>query len=388
MSNGARAAGRLRIATAVTVGVLAFGAATASATFKPERTFPVGGFPVAVATGDLNGDGNADLVTANSNSRDATVLLGNGRGGFRFKRTLKLGGQFATAVGIGRFDGNRFPDIAVGRTDIETGSVQIWRVSKPKGEGLRFKRGRVLPLGSVNPIGPNPTDIAVADIDRDGNRDVVVADRNFDVVSLFRGQGQGKFEAEQEHSVGNAPQELALGRINDGKRLDVVTANLPDDSVSVLIGRKGTPAFRPAQTFPASDGPYSVAVGNVTGDSRNDIVVNSDIDAEVTVLANTGAGFTPLPPFTLPDEASQVAVGRLAGDRRPDIAMVVRGSPPRMRLLVRRPNGDLTPGPKARRMSIDAANSDLVLARVDGDRQLDAVLSGGSLSVAAVLLHR
>ena len=51
---------------------------------------PAGNSPQAVAAADLNGDGKADLVTANFISNDVTILLGNGQGGFTPAASSKL----------------------------------------------------------------------------------------------------------------------------------------------------------------------------------------------------------------------------------------------------------------------------------------------------------
>ena len=59
--------------------------------FQPQQTFATGGNPASVAVGDVNGDGNADIVVANSNSNTVSVLLGNGNGTFQTQQTLATG---------------------------------------------------------------------------------------------------------------------------------------------------------------------------------------------------------------------------------------------------------------------------------------------------------
>jgi hypothetical protein len=68
--------------------------------------------------------------------------------------------------------------------------------------------------------------------------------------------------------------------------------------------------------------------------------------------------------------------------------MLVRGSPGRLRLMVRKANGDLALRAKGYNANFDIANSDLRLADMNGDQKLDVVASGGSSSVVAVFLHR
>ena len=69
-------------AASVVVAVSTAAAATSSPiSFAHPKFFPGGRGPSSVAAADLNGDGHLDLVTANSDSNDLTVLLGNGSGG-------------------------------------------------------------------------------------------------------------------------------------------------------------------------------------------------------------------------------------------------------------------------------------------------------------------
>ena len=68
-------------------------AASAELAFKPALDVSVGDFPQDVASADLNGDGYNDLVTANSNSDDVTVLLGGPLG------LLSAGGDFPAGNG-------------------------------------------------------------------------------------------------------------------------------------------------------------------------------------------------------------------------------------------------------------------------------------------------
>ncbi|MEI6747431.1 MAG: VCBS repeat-containing protein, partial [Methylococcaceae bacterium] len=62
-----------------------------SVTFSPQRTFSVGTKPYSVSVTDVNNDGNADVVTANFNSNNVSMLLGNGRGNFAAQTTVTVG---------------------------------------------------------------------------------------------------------------------------------------------------------------------------------------------------------------------------------------------------------------------------------------------------------
>ena len=84
---------RLLLLSAALVAAFSPAAASADLAFKPVLDVPVGDFPQDVTSADLNGDGYNDLVTANSNSDDVTVLLGGPLG------LLSAGGDFRPATG-------------------------------------------------------------------------------------------------------------------------------------------------------------------------------------------------------------------------------------------------------------------------------------------------
>ena len=81
--------------------------AVASAVFLPASPNPVsvGTSPSAIATGDFNGDGVADLAIANSADNTVTVLLGNGSGGFTASNGSPFpAGTAPTGIAVGDFN--------------------------------------------------------------------------------------------------------------------------------------------------------------------------------------------------------------------------------------------------------------------------------------------
>ena len=83
---------------------------------------PVGTNPDAVAAADLNGDGRADVVTANGGSGDVSVLLGDGAGGFAAAKTF-ASGPHPVGVAVGDMDGDGRLDLAVVNRDDSTVAV-------------------------------------------------------------------------------------------------------------------------------------------------------------------------------------------------------------------------------------------------------------------------
>jgi hypothetical protein len=92
---------------------MALGDACGMPMFAGTRVFSASGdFPKSGATGDFNGDGNADLAIANLSSNNVSVLLGNGNGTFQTAVTYSTGAS-PTFVVVSDFNGDRKPDLAV-----------------------------------------------------------------------------------------------------------------------------------------------------------------------------------------------------------------------------------------------------------------------------------
>ncbi|HEY3310541.1 MAG TPA: FG-GAP-like repeat-containing protein [Anaerolineales bacterium] len=76
-------------------------------------SFPVGDTPTGLASGDINGDGNPDLVVSNRATDNLSVLLGDGLGGFGAQTLLPAGDMPDQGIAMGDFDGNGSLDLAV-----------------------------------------------------------------------------------------------------------------------------------------------------------------------------------------------------------------------------------------------------------------------------------
>ena len=84
---------------------------TALPSFAAQSTFAAGSKPASVALGDVNGDGRLDMITANQNSNNASVLLGNGNGTFQTQSTFATGSS-PRSVALGDVNGDGKLDIS------------------------------------------------------------------------------------------------------------------------------------------------------------------------------------------------------------------------------------------------------------------------------------
>ena len=166
-----------------------------------------------MAVGDFNGDGKQDLVTANPNTNDVSILLGNGAGSF--------------------------------------------------GAATNF------------PVGANPISVAVGLFNADANQDLAVVDQNSNTVSILLGNGAGGFSNPAANfDVGIGPAEVAVGDFNGDGKQDLAVAT-SSDGVSVLLG-DGLGGFSNAPSFGLGAGRLSIAVGDFDGDGREDLATTGN----------------------------------------------------------------------------------------------------------------
>src|SRR5262245_6924640 len=252
--------------------------------------------PVSVAIGDLNRDGNPDLVTANLGSSTVTILLGNGAGGFEGPTEFPTGSG-ANSVAIGDLNSDGKPDVAVANLNSTTLAVVLWGGDAPPDLGPESPTGGTVSvllgngdgtLGAKTDFatGAFASSVAIADLDADGNPDLAVANSGANSVSALLGGGDGAFGAATEFPAGSNPISIAVGDVDGDGKPDLVAANFSAHTVSVLLGH-GDGTFGAATDFATGPYPASVAIGDLNGDHLSDLAVASYGSNTVSVLLNT-----------------------------------------------------------------------------------------------------
>jgi hypothetical protein len=196
----------------------------------PGSPFAVGRGPYPLAVADINGDGKPDIITPNSapGERTLTVLLGDGRGSFR----PALGSPFATAgqpyyVALGDISGDGKPDLVAAHND-------DGRVTILLGDGKGgFKSAPQSPVD----LGSRAWGLVVADVNGDGKADLVAA--TGETVRVLLGDGQGSFTAApgSPFPAGKGTWRLVVADLNGDGKPDIAATSLESHQVSVWLGK-------------------------------------------------------------------------------------------------------------------------------------------------------
>ncbi len=162
--------------------------------------------------------------------------------------------------------------------------------------------------------GQDPVDTALADLDDDGLLDLAVANRGAHRVSVLTGTGYAKpgrvsFHQALRVPVGPNPTHVATGNLDDDPLPDAVTLNAGDATLTARPNRPGLLGARGARAA-AGDNPRALAVGDATGDGRNDVAVLEVAGEGARIALWDGRAGAVTWTHALDEPAADVAVGK------------------------------------------------------------------------------
>lgn len=363
-----------------------FAAAAAEVSLQ-QTVLPAGAHASIVTAADVNRDSRPDLVIANLEADEVTILLNEGSGRFRpaLGSPLKSGSQ-PNDFAIADFNHDGNPDIAIVNT--QTPFISIFL-----GDG----RGAFSPA-SGSPIRtdsyPHPHGVTAGDFTGRGAIDLMTDSWGHNQIEMLIGDGRGGFAVGPLFGVGKRPyQRLRSADLNGDGKPDIVTTNLDGDSVTVLLG-DGQGGFREAtgSPFKTAPAPWEVAIADVNRDGKPDLVIipyDRDAktragEANVTILIGDGTGrFTPLAgsPFSLGGcaQPTQVAAADLTGGRLLDIAVTCVNS---AQLALLTPDGA---GYKLNSYSMPGRPYGIAVADFFGTRRMSLAVSNSADGTVTLL---
>jgi hypothetical protein len=251
---------------------------------SPTRTRRLGWHRPAL--GDVTGDGRTDVVQPSGSGATVCVLAGNDAHRLDAPLCYPVGGASPTEVAVGDVTGDVRADVVCDTS-----------------AGITVLAGNA--QGTLDPPVGYPAadgDPAIGDVTGDGRPDVVVSTSTG--VCVLAGNAQGTLNAPQ--CTPAAQGFLVLGEVTGDARLDaVVVTEGPDGRAYVLAGNSQGSLDAPVGYRLHQDYAIGVALGDMTGDGRTDVVVATNYGF-VCVLAGNAQG-------TLDPVSSQEAGRQLLG---------------------------------------------------------------------------
>jgi hypothetical protein len=238
------------------------------------------------------------------------------------------------------------------------------------------------------PTGSEPGSVAIGDLNGDGRPELVTANGLYETntVSVLANRGDGTFRAKRDYATGLGPESVAIGDLNGDGKPELVTSNVTANSVSVFVNR-GDGSFQASLDYATGSGPFSVAIGDLNGDGRPDLATanaNNGGAATVSVLLNRGDGsFGAKVDYATGRFPTSVAVGDLNGDGKPELA-TANADADSVSVLLNRGDGTF-------RAKVDYATGlgpgSVAIGDLNGDGRPELATANGANSIS-VLLNR
>jgi N-acetylneuraminic acid mutarotase len=284
-----------------------------------------GSGPMGVALGDINGDGTLDIAVSNYYYNNVYVYRN-----FSTPGNFSFDGPSAYTTGSYPIYGLAFEDFDLdGRPDLAFTNYYDYNFSILRNSSTT---GFVSFDAKVDYyMGYSPMSLTVGDIDADGKPDVAVVNRDAKLISIWRNKSvvgsldASSFEWVYNLGTGNTPNFVTLGDLDLDGLPEIVTTNSSDNTLFIYknYSSAGSVSLSYVAGHNTGSNPHGVTVSDVNGDGRPDITVSHNADYYVSVFQNyvTGGDFSYFyrTDFSAPGNTFDVKVADIDGDGRPDI---------------------------------------------------------------------
>ncbi len=279
--------------------------------------------PSSIALGDADGDGLLDIAVSQNNViNEFSVLLRKSANNVAAEfQTVSLSGLSARFIKLADMNGDGRNDIVLG----PFGGIDIQVFIRTSADSA--------PLAYATPVavgGSATTELIVADVDADGKIDVSTISGN-NIVVYRRTSTDGAplaFDPPQLIDNGRAMCSMALADVDLDGRPDFLVGNNDGSQTASIHTRTSVDGalltFAAAQSFTVTGKPISIAAGDIDGDGKIDVVNGDDLQRGVTILVRTSANAAPLTFsagqfFPIGGAPISVAVVDINGDGKSDV---------------------------------------------------------------------
>jgi len=311
-----------------------------STSFNARVNFTSGANPAEiVAVADIDGDGKPDMVVVNRSTNTFSVFRNTNTSGTISTASFATKVDIATdstpsSIAIGDLDGDGKPDIVI--TNQFLNKISVYRNTATA--GTITTASFAAKVNFITDTLSLPTAIAIGDIDGDGKPDVAVTNSFTNTVSILKNTStvgsitSSSFAAAVDYKTGLGPTSVAIADIDGDGKPDLVVADFNAKTISVLrnkatVNTIDTNSLAAKVDFATGTGPYALAVGDLNADGKADIAVANQGSNTISIFANTAVSGT----ITAGSLAAKVdltsggespyyiSIGNIDGDDKPDI---------------------------------------------------------------------
>ena len=349
--------------------------------FAAIQAFPSGANPTKMAIGDLDNDGLADLIGINEMDQTLSIYRNTSTGIGDINFAAKVDHALAGAPGdvlVDDLNGDGYLDVAVGYTDVASFSIFENTTGSPGGN-ITFDIRQDISITTDSYA------MAATDINVDGKLDLVVTEHDADQLLIFENTStlgsDISFLNNSSLITGDGPKDVAVADIDlDGLR-DLIVSNEIDMTVSIFL-KDGTSFGFAARQDQAAEttSAGNIAIRDIDLDGVLDIIVAIDgtKSPKVRLLMNQSTpGSLDFKSSAVLTELDWVELADLNGDGRMDLLHIDRNNGLLMRRNLKIPL--TTPGfvsldgPKA--LSYDGTSAFFVTGDLDNDGEPEIIIT-------------
>jgi hypothetical protein len=348
--------------------------------FLTQPSLPTGGsFADIVSLGDFNGDTKPDIVVANNRSSNIGLLRGNGDGTFQPAVAIPTDSE-PSSVTPADLDNDGDLDMVVSRFGYSS-AIGF----NAMGVLLNNGNGTFQPYMPLD-IGRNTYVPIITDLNGDGNRDLIVPSNADGRVIVSLGNGNGTFQTPSSYSLPSQnPAKLVADDYNGDGKLDLAVGAANPNRIYIMLGNGNGTFQTPSQNYSVLAEPVNLQSGDLNGDGRADLIVGNGPPNGVFVLLGNGNGtFTPVSPSTpSPNNFDFIQVADYNSDGILDFSKVDYPGNGTIKFYFGRGDGTFVFGFECP-IGYSAARS--TVGDVNGDGKPDLVVTGWT-NVVTVLLN-
>ena len=265
---------------------------------NPSRKYSTGAgsLPYAFAATDLHSNKKLEFVVALSGPGDIAILTEYNAAAFANQTIYSTGSPLQPfSLAVGDFNNDKHTDIVVANSG--TGNL-----------GIHFGFGNgTFGMEMMYLIGTDshPQYVITIDINNDNKLDIVSVNSKNNSISIIMGDGNGTFAAQLMLPTTDAlnPYAVASGDLNNDTWLDLIVVNEGSDSIGVFFGFDYTLfQFRDYYNSPTSHGPVGIIVRDFNNDNYSDIATTFYLSSQIGIALGYGNGsFTKMMTYSTTD---------------------------------------------------------------------------------------